>query len=132
MEEEMTAADEMAKSKGIPPYQAEMAVIEADHADIGSRLVNNWKLPDLLVGGVRGHHDLSKCANDEQKLLAALLNAADTIANLAHLTSAESVVPTEIAESWEILEINGEHIPKILDGFLASLPEVEELSEAMS
>ena len=50
MEDEMTAADEMAKSKGIPPYQAEMAVIEADHADIGGRLVSNWKLPDLLGG----------------------------------------------------------------------------------
>ena len=61
--------------------EAELEVFGFDHAEVGRLTLAKWALPDRLVNGIAGHHDLAR-ADDESggRPLAALLQIADRIA----------------------------------------------------
>ena len=40
----------------LSPYEIEMKLLGVNHAEIGGRLLEHWKLPAHLVAGVRYHH----------------------------------------------------------------------------
>ena len=57
---------------------AERLELAFDHAALGGRICDKWRMPDSLIEGVAGHHDLSQCAGS---ILAAAVHTADFIAN---------------------------------------------------
>ncbi|MYL82760.1 HDOD domain-containing protein [Desulfovibrio aerotolerans] len=57
---------------------AERLELAFDHAALGGRICDKWRMPDPLLEGVAGHHDLSQCAGST---IAAAVHAADFIAN---------------------------------------------------
>ncbi|MFO7975569.1 MAG: HDOD domain-containing protein [Candidatus Hydrogenedentota bacterium] len=132
MSEELVQAEELSRTQGIPAHEAEQQLIGADHAEIGGRLAMKWRLPDTIAAAILAHHDLSRCENEEQRSFAALLSVADTICIAAGLPSYEGAIADDTTESWQTLGVASTQIPAILNEFFASIPEVEELTEAMS
>lgn len=132
MAEDLSQAEELSRTQRIPAYAAEREVIGADHAEIGGRLAQNWRLPDSIAAAILAHHDLSRCDDSEHCRFAAVLNVADAMCIAAGLPSFEGAVADDSSESWRLLGVANSQIPAILDEFFASLPEVEELTEAMS
>ena len=43
-------------TESLPRFEAERAVLGADHAEVGAYLLKRWTLPELIVDAVGGHH----------------------------------------------------------------------------
>lgn len=132
LSDDLVQSEELSRSRNVPAYVAELEVIGADHAEVGGRLAKNWRLPDSITAAILAHHDLTRCEDEEHLRYAALLNAADSICIAAGLPSYDGAVANDPGEAWALLNVEGPKVPVILDDFFASMPEVEELTEAMS
>ena len=62
-------------------YQAERAAMEIDHAAIGALQLDQWNLPEPILGAVRYHHDPSQAPEPHQEL-SALIQFANVIAHM--------------------------------------------------
>jgi len=83
--DEYTEALWQANSDGCPLNEAERAILGTDHAEVGRKLCEQWKLPGALVHGVALHHrsleDMAKPAENEY--LASVVRLADNAARVA-------------------------------------------------
>lgn len=60
MAAEFRQALERAADGSVALHEAERAIFNTDHAAIGGLLAAAWKLPPVLVGCIRHHHDLGQ------------------------------------------------------------------------
>ena len=68
--------------------EAEQAVFNVTHAEIGSYLLGLWGLPDMIVEGIAFHHSPARAAPQNMKL-AGLIHTADLIEH--HVSQGESL-----------------------------------------
>ncbi len=54
--EEFKQALESGEQNKLPSYEAEQAVIGADHTVVGAMLTEKWQLPHAFTESIRGHH----------------------------------------------------------------------------
>jgi len=66
-----------ARSTGWPLREVERQVIGTDHAEVGGRLLETWRLPSPLAAAVRAHHEPLA----ESQPTACLVYLADFICN---------------------------------------------------
>ena len=81
--------------------EAEMELLDFDHARIGGALMERWNLPASLVAVVAGHHEPERAAAEHARL-TALTHFADILARsllLGH--PGDAGLPTLSAEAWE-------------------------------
>lgn len=64
--------------KGATSLSAERQVLGVDHATCGARIVQRWKFPDILVRGIRFHHEPSLAR--EMHMLCKLASLAEALA----------------------------------------------------
>lgn len=72
---------------------AELEVIETTHSELSAIVLEGWKLPDEICNAARYHHAPHDCPGAEESegpSLAALVQAADRLANLEGYRSPES------------------------------------------
>jgi putative nucleotidyltransferase with HDIG domain len=62
-------------STGVPVTVAENMVLETDHAEIGSKILENWSFPSNVVNAVRFHHNPDMLHNKDINI--DLLHLAD-------------------------------------------------------
>ncbi len=127
MPKECEEVGAMCRAQRLPWYQAEQKVIGVDHAAIGARLALKWKLPDVLVNGVAGHHELRYCRDANQKSVAALLCVADFLVTTCAITNQERPVIVISDDIWTASGLRHESVPSIMERFVADLPAVDEL-----
>lgn len=82
MPDEYAEVAAVVEAEHIPWFKAEQLVIGVDHAELGSRLAQKWKLTPAVVNAIRGHHELSACA-EEHRVLAANLAIANQLCSLS-------------------------------------------------
>jgi putative nucleotidyltransferase with HDIG domain len=58
---------------GCPPIYAESLLLRTDHAELGARIAEEWRLPHNMVAAIRQHHRPEKTENP----LASLLYLAE-------------------------------------------------------
>lgn len=68
---------EIAASNDLPFYLAEQQVLGFDHAEVGARVCENWKLPQQLVETIRYHHRPS--LQSDWAPLTAIVHVADVL-----------------------------------------------------
>ena len=112
----------------MPCYRAEREIIGIDHAQLGARLAQNWRLPDLLTGAVAGHHDLSQCKDSSMKQAAAFVAIGDFICSTCAILSDPNARASVGEEVWEESQLSSEVVPAVMDGFFQALPSVDELT----
>jgi HD-like signal output (HDOD) protein len=85
-------------------YEEENAYLGCNHAQVGSRLMKQWKLPLILENNVAYHHRPSEA---QLTVPATLVHLADIIVNgLGIGTSGEKYVPPLDYEAWENLQLS--------------------------
>ncbi len=124
---EYALVDAACVARGIPRYQAEREIIGVDHAMIGTRLAQKWRLPDTIINAIAGHHDLSQCPDETKKPVSAMLSIADYVCTACALPSHTNCVVQVEDEAWEACQLQGEDIPVILNAFFEAFPSINEL-----
>ncbi len=87
---------------GCSMAQAERAVFDSDHAQVGAWLAERWKLPDELTAAIRWHHSPELAP---QPRLAAVVHLADLFARVAGSGFGGERTPVAVQETaaWNIL-----------------------------
>ncbi len=124
---EVESVQLLSRTNQIPLFEAERLIIGVDHAEIGSRLAQQWGLSTELVGAIAGHHNLSACQSDSARSLAATIAVANFICNASGIVSSPKAVLRIADEMWEVSAIPASEYPRILDRFFESLSSVDEL-----
>ncbi len=124
---EYALVDAACIARKIPRYQAEREIIGADHAMIGMRLAQKWRLPKNIVSVIAGHHDLEQCTEPVMKPISATLSVADYICTSCALPSHRDSVVRVSEDAWEASGLSGKDMPKILNAFFDAFPSIEEL-----
>ena len=119
----------LCQTRNIPWHQAENEVIGVDHAELGARLAQTWKLPDQLVHAIAGHHDIEKCEAPEAKGVAAMLSVADYVCAACGIVPNAGNVVLVSDDAWAASGLTGPDMPAILQAFFDSMPMVEELMQ---
>lgn len=71
---------------GCPPVYAENLLLRTDHASLGARIVEGWRLPESTVAAVRDHHRPEKVENTLGRLLYLAEFASESDEDLPSLT----------------------------------------------
>jgi len=117
---------ELASAKLLTPIEIEKKLLGLDHAQVGARLLERWKLPEDLVVAVQHHHRPS-AANGYQKLTACV-NLGDFIAySLGHGHGECAFDFNERHDSLEILKLSWEQVSQFTDKAAEKLQQVKNL-----
>jgi putative nucleotidyltransferase with HDIG domain len=124
--EECAAVAAIATERGIAWYEAEREVIGTDHAELGARLAQNWKLSHAIAQAIAGHHDLSR-VEPEFRSLAATLCVANYISTACGYPSSEGVGAEAQDEMWEVLGLDTAGLLHTMERVFALVPDMGEL-----
>ena len=125
MPEQQRAVLQLAREKKLPWHVAEQQLIGLDHAALGGRLAEQWKLPKVFVQSIAAHHDLGRCEPAYREVTAGLA-AADFLAHSCGY-ALEPDIPCEAPlETWDLLGLDERSIPQFCEAFFQAAPAIEE------
>lgn len=111
--QESLRALELARSSGELLHKVEVQVFGFHHGQVGSALLERWKLPTLLQEAVAWHHQPRYAARFPVE--AAVVHVADHLANAFQFgSSGEHLVPPLLADGWDGLGLPPTIIPAVL------------------
>lgn len=116
-----------AREQNRPLHEVEKETIGTDHADVGGRLLEVWRMPSVLTQAVGGHHD--PLVHDHHAV--NFVHLADFVCNhhgVHHGTGwkPESMHP----EVWDDLGISERELPAILVEVDAGLAKADAILAA--
>jgi putative nucleotidyltransferase with HDIG domain len=121
---EYRAVLERARSTGWPVRDVERQMIGTDHAEVGGRLLESWRLPAPLAAAVRAHHT----PLTETQPTACLVHLADIVCNrhgIDHGTGwRPGLVASEVLERLGVAETD---LPAIGEEMQAELVHAEAI-----
>lgn len=120
------------KNRQVPWYVAEREIIGVDHALLGARLAQKWKLPDTFTAAIQGHHDLSGCNTPSDQTLASMIAVADYIVCKCGVSVHPNPAMDLDARVWDLAGVSSTDVPKIMDDFFGALPMAAELMQNVS
>ena len=64
------------------PLAAERELLGVDHAELGALIADHWKLPSLIVDGIRHHHTPMNASDVDVRALADVITVADAVSHV--------------------------------------------------
>ena len=107
------------------PLLAERAVLSTDHAQVGQKLLQYWKLPEQLQHATRRHHSLEICSGGSQPL-TSLVAVGDLLARLYGRAFEPSLGRQEIDRLLAPWQIDNATLCRILDAMAARIEHMGE------
>ena len=93
-------------------YREEAGYLGCDHARVGHKLMEQWRLPLILENNVLYHHNPSEA---QQPIPAAIIHLADIIVNSLGIgSSGEKFVPPLDMAAWENLDLPISSFEKVI------------------
>lgn len=113
---------EEAKKMERPLYEIEQEVFGLNHATVGARLAEKWKLPQAMADAIRYHHDPNQISDDQMlnRIVFVANQLAKTLDGVSKEESISGDMPASV-QSWL-----GGPLEKVVD----SLPNLEEEIES--
>ena len=109
--------------------EAEKAVLGVDHAEVGGRLLAQWKFPEALVESVTYHHDPNSAPSYPQ--LAACVYLANMIAAFTgHGFGFQAFAMRGRSDALETLGLKGDELPLYMIRTTEGLKKITLLSAA--
>lgn len=105
------------------PLQAEMEILEVNHAELGALVARHWGLPEAIALGIQYHHSPS----DDHPLVCHVVCAADVLAKIVEPTSQKPPYPEDHASSFEKLAIDRKMQDRVCQAVSARFDKVLEL-----
>ena len=113
MTEQFIRANTLARTERKFLWKAEQEVFGFHHGDVGSRLVDNWKLPKAYSTAIRYHHEPEQA--ESEKELTYILTLADSASHYAFRKPDDKLVfPPLYKELWEPLGLDEAAIRDVL------------------
>jgi putative nucleotidyltransferase with HDIG domain len=111
----------------MPLHEAEQAALGIDHAEIGFRIAETWRLPSCATETIRFHHD-PESASDEFRDLVRVVHFANYIANVEEIgAGGDSTAPVFRREVRDSLCIDGRTVRAVVDAALKIEKEMGSL-----
>lgn len=124
---ECAEAAELSRVRKIPTCKAEKEVIGVDHAEVGAKLAQKWKLPDGIADGIACHHELRRVKIGVHQQVGAMISLADFMCVSSGLAANDNSVVVVSDDAWKLVNVTTPEIPVMLDKFFLALPTVREL-----
>ncbi len=122
---------EMARRDGMPLWQAERQLIGVDHAELGGKLADRWRLNKPMVDAISGHHNPA-IIEGEFQCIAATLSLADFTAYESGLPCYDGVTTKAADEAWDLAKIKPVQLPEILDNYFELYPTVQDFVQLLA
>lgn len=120
----------LVRERQIYTMEAEMEIIDTDHAEVGGWLAKSWFLPDKLGEPIAFHHDVA--ASKNHRIKTAVVHIADVLICASGLSnSGESFVPPIQEIAWDTLKLNEPLLTELVDEIEDKLVEVKNFSLQM-
>jgi putative nucleotidyltransferase with HDIG domain len=120
----------LVRTRNMYVLEAELEIIDTDHAEIGGWLSKSWFLPDKLSEPIAFHHDVVKSENHRVK--TAVVHIADALIKaIGFGNSGDSFVPKIQEIAWDILNLNEQLLTELVDQIEDKLVEVKNFSLEM-
>jgi len=105
----------------------EQQIIGVDHAQIGGKISEEWKLSEDLCMAVLYHHEPWKVDDGRQRLICASLCAADYIVRASGLFAYEHELHPLQEEVWTMAGLNNRLLVDIINLYFDKHAFIEEL-----
>jgi len=104
----------------------ETKLLGVNHAEVGARLLERWKLPQNLISAVLHHHRPSEAKGHER--LAACVNLGDAVAYFMGYGYGNFSLDLKASrETSEILYLSSEQVPHYMTASFEKLKQVKDL-----
>jgi len=118
------------QEKDVSMFEAERALLETDHCEIGAWLAQTWHLPANLVEPIAWHHNVEKSVT--QQAMTSVVHVADTLTRAAAFGfSGDDLVPRIQTIAWNKLGLTDQKLESILDEVEDRLSDAKNLSLEM-
>ena len=111
--EETDQIVKMAEKEKCSFIEAERALLDTDHAELGGWLTQTWDLPQALQKAIKEHHDTANLTSDPQ--MTAVIQFADYLAKVKGIGAPGSCEEPALAKVvWELLDIEKSDLPELV------------------
>lgn len=129
--EELEHVLQTMRDKKVSFYEAELAVYNGTHSDLGSYLADKWNLPLPLIEAIDLHHRPGEAA--EEPALVSVVHIANAVASGLGYGFAGSTKNTDLdAQALECLDFSAAHIEGWLEDLQDELQQSEEIFELLN
>jgi len=111
---------------GLSALELEMKLLGVNHAEVGGRLLERWKLPDTLIATVRFHHQPGN-ADNETRLAACVYLGNFEAYFMGHGYGYHALDLKARDEALKILGVSPERLPQYMNECLETLTRVKAL-----
>lgn len=113
MTEQFKQTLEIAYTQKLYLWKAEREVFGFHHGEVGSRLVENWKLPKSYSTAIRFHHEPDSATSEKE--LTYILSLADAASHFAFRAASDKlIVPPLYRDLWEPLGLSEDAVREII------------------
>jgi putative nucleotidyltransferase with HDIG domain len=131
MPEDMRLIREKVETDGLFFYEAETAVLDFHHGEIGQWLAEHWNLPESLAEPMRLHHSPERAVLFPEG--TAIVHIADVIVRGRGFGYAgDPLVPPISQAAWDLLGLKTSDFASIIDILEPKLASLSELTRAGS
>ena len=121
---------ELVRERNIYAMDAELEILNTDHAEIGAWLSRSWFLPDKLSEPIAFHHDVAK--SKHHRIKTSVVHIADVLIKASGFgNSGDSFVPQIQEVAWDTLKLNEQLVTELVDEVEDKLVEVKNFSLEM-
>lgn len=116
-----------ARTEGRSLHEVEQEMLGTDHAAVGGRLLEVWRLPTALAQAVGGHHNPLV----DESAAAQLVHLADFICNSRGVAHSNGLKPpAAVPEVWDELGLSEAELPAIVTDLYAGLAKADAILAA--
>ncbi len=117
-----------AKEGGYGSWVAiEQQIIGVDHAQIGGKIAEEWKLAEDLCVAVQYHHEPWEVIDEKQKLISSSLCVADYIVRASGLFAYEHELHPLRRDVWTMAGLDNRNLIDIINFYFDKHSFIEEL-----
>lgn len=121
------AIRQVIKSESVYSTEAELKVIDVDHAEIGGWLAKSWFLPEKLSEPIACHHNVAASSNHHIK--TSVVHVADVLVKASGFgDSGDPFVPKIHPKAYEYLKLNDQIIAELVEEIEDKLVEAKNFS----
>ena len=107
--------------------EIEEKLLGCNHAEVGARLLERWKLPEHLVAGVRYHHKPAATSDAHQRLAACVYLGNFIAYFMGNGYGHHALSLAGRDETLKILKLSAERLPQYMEECFGRLKQVKGL-----
>jgi len=116
------------REKEISMREAELEMLEVDHAEVGGWAVRAWGLPEALCEPIACHHDVED--SEVYREETAVVHLADILIKAKGFGfTGDYFVPPIVPAAWDILNLSDPLLEEITETLEDKLVEVKQFSQ---